>query len=74
MRTTLTIDDDIYAIARHMAALKHIAVGAALSDLARRGLNRVMDQTRDDGFPVFSVSEKATVFGLDAVKSIEDEE
>jgi hypothetical protein len=74
MRTTLTIDDDVYAVARHMAALRHIAVGAALSELARRGLNRLKDQSVDNEFPVFSVSEKAPVFGLDEVKSIEDEE
>jgi hypothetical protein len=74
MRTTLTIDDDVYAIARHRAALKHIAVGAALSELARRGLNRLKDQSGDNDFPVFSVSEKAPVFGLDEVKNIEDEE
>jgi hypothetical protein len=74
MRTTLTIDEDVYAFARHMARLKQIAVGAALSVLAHRGLNRLKDQSGDNDFPVFSASGKAPVFGLDEVKSIEDEE
>ena len=37
MRTTLNVDDDVLAIARAMAQERGVSLGAALSDLARRG-------------------------------------
>lgn len=37
MRTTLNLDDDVLANARALAQERGISVGAALSDLARRG-------------------------------------
>jgi len=73
MRTTLTIEDDIYAIAKSMAAVKNIAVGTALSELARRGLERSGNNSLESDFPSFSVSEKAIPFGLQEVKTSEDE-
>ena len=74
MRTTVTIDDDIYAAARNVATLKHIAIGTALSELARRGLERSRTKETSRQFPSFEVSEKALPFGLDEVRSAEDEE
>ena len=38
MRTTVTIDDDVLAAARALAARKGVSVGRVLSDLARRGI------------------------------------
>lgn len=74
MRTTVTIDDDIYSVARQIAVLKHLSVGSALSELARRGLERSSRSQTDGDFPTFAVSQKATPFGLDEVAAAEDEE
>ena len=38
MRTTLTLDDDIVAAARELAALEGRSIGSVISELARRGL------------------------------------
>lgn len=38
MRTTLTIDDDVVAAARELAALEGRSIGSVISELARRGL------------------------------------
>lgn len=38
MRTTLTVDDDVLAAARQLAANRGVSVGDALSQLARAGL------------------------------------
>ncbi|MCK0111925.1 hypothetical protein MWU75_07220 [Ornithinimicrobium sp. F0845] len=38
MRTTLEIDDQVLAAARSLARSRGISVGAAVSELARRGL------------------------------------
>ena len=37
MRTTLTIDDDVLAVAKALAERNGSSVGRALSELARRG-------------------------------------
>ena len=38
MRTTLAIDDDIFAYARSHAQREHISIGEAISRLAREGI------------------------------------
>lgn len=40
MRTTLAIDDDILAAARHLAERDSKTVGEVISTLARQGLSR----------------------------------
>ena len=47
MRTTLTIDDDVLAVARALAERNGSSLGRALSELARRGF-RSGDAARDD--------------------------
>ena len=39
MRTSVTLDDDIYELASVYAAARGITLGAALGDLVRRGHN-----------------------------------
>ena len=41
MRTTLTIDDDVLAAAKHLAESQRKTVGEVLSALARQGLHRM---------------------------------
>lgn len=74
MRTTLTLGDDVYRAAKNLADLKGVGLGEAVSELVRRGLARKETACGQDGFPVFSVSEKAPPFGLADVKKAEDEE
>ena len=59
MRTTLTIDDDVLAVARALAERNGSSLGRALSDPARRGF-RSGDATGDnkDG-TVFAVAPDA---------------
>jgi hypothetical protein len=38
MRTTLSIDDDVLAVARDLAARRRQSLGAVISELARRSL------------------------------------
>ena len=75
MRTTLVIDDDLFAVARHLAREKSESIGKALSDLARLGLQattRAQGKTAG-GFPTFSVSKGARTITLEDVKKLEDE-
>ena len=56
----MTIDDDVLAVARALAARRGVSLGSAVSDLARRGfrgigaVDQAVDQ-EDDGVPVFRV-------------------
>jgi hypothetical protein len=64
MRTTLTLDDDVYEAARSLAEASGKRLGEILSELARRGLKSPRaagksDRNRD--FPVFKVSPRAPV-------------
>ena len=76
MRTTLTIDDDLMAVVKSIAQAKGKTVGAALSELAWRGLNsapRVEKDPDDGGFPVFKVSPGSRPITMEDVKRLEDE-
>ena len=55
MRTTVTIDDDVLAVARAMAERRGSSLGRALTELARRGLRAAATEISDDGLPVFAV-------------------
>ena len=60
MRTTLTIDDDVLAVARALAAQSGGSLGGALSELARRGFKGATVAADDnDGVPVFRVAADA---------------
>lgn len=76
MRTTLRIDDDVLAAARCLARANAESVGAALSALARRGLQavpRAGEGGSEDGFPAFLVPAEARPITLEDVRRGEDE-
>lgn len=50
MRTTVTIDDDVLAVARAVAKRRESSLGSALSELARRGFrSEPAPRERGDG-------------------------
>lgn len=56
MRTTITLDDDAYAVASLYAYARNITLGAALSELVKKAgttgnLSRI--ETAPNGLPVF---------------------
>lgn len=55
MRTTVTIDDDVLAVARALAERNGSSLGSALSELARRGFKGMGDFEVVDGIPAFRV-------------------
>lgn len=52
MRTTLDIDDSLLAIARVRARERGVSIGAAVSEIMRKGLEVRRTRTKR-GFPVF---------------------
>lgn len=67
MRTTVTIDDDILAIARTLVQQNGISLGRALSELARRGQRATTAAVESDGLPVFAVPRDAKPITSDEV-------
>ena len=56
MRTTVTIDDDVLAVARALAEQSGSSLGRALSELARRGFRGTgVAGGGSDDVPVFQV-------------------
>ena len=57
MRTTLSLDDDVYAQASALARLQRKPLGKVVSDAFRRANQpaKIKISTKSDGLPVFSV-------------------
>lgn len=60
MRTTLTLDDDVYEAAKTLAEGSGESLGAVVSQLARQGL-RPEAARREGGLPVFAIPTNAAV-------------
>ena len=56
MRTTITLDDDVFEAAKALAQASGKQLGKILSQLARRGLRAQAEVARKNGLPVFKVS------------------
>ena len=56
MRTTVTIDNDVLAVARALAERTGCSLGSALSELARRGFKSVVSSEDDGQRTVFAVA------------------
>ena len=67
MRTTVTIDADVLAVARALAARHGTSLGSALSELARRGFRRPQVD-HENGLPVFNVAADAEPITSDDVQ------
>ena len=75
MRTTLTIDDDVLAVAKELAEQRGAAVGEVISELSRLGLESQRRQlTRSGRIPTFAPRPNAPAITMDAVNSALDDE
>ena len=76
MRTTITLDDDVYEAALHLSRSSGQRLGKVLSELARRGLrpDKPSARRRKRGFPVFDVPAGAPIIPASRVGKVIDEE
>ena len=75
MRTTLAIDDEILAAARHLAERDHKTIGEVISGLARQGLarsNRSSPAVRN-GIPLLATRKGAAPVTMELVNQLRDE-
>jgi len=75
MRTTLAIDDDVLAAAKHLAERDGKTVGEIVSALARQGLNRGHRAARAErnGVPLLPSRRDAAPVTLELVNQLRDE-
>lgn len=73
MRTTLDVDDDVLSATRTLAAEKGLSLGAALSELARRGL-RGGGAVSDHDLPLFRVPVDAAPITPEMVRRANEDE
>lgn len=71
MRTTVDVDDAVLVAARALARSEGVSLGAALSQLARRGL-QASPVVLVDGFPVFDCGEDSPAITLELVNESRD--
>ena len=60
MRTTLTLDDDVLASARALAAQRDVSIGTIVSDLARLGLAHAQPAATRNGIRLFPLQPDAS--------------
>jgi hypothetical protein len=70
MRTTVTIDNDVFEAARALAASSGKKLGEVLSHLARRGLKASPEVAKKNRLPVFRVPPSAPVIPSDRAGEI----
>ena len=73
MRTTLSIDQDLYDIALAIARDRRQSLSAVVNELLRNGLNATGEEPSPiskKGFPLFRSRRRVT---LDDIRSLEDE-
>jgi hypothetical protein len=76
MRTTLTIDDDVLAAAKHLAEREHRTVGEVISSLARQALVPVGRSSRNErnGIPLLPSKRGPSPVTLELVNQLRDEQ
>lgn len=73
MRTTLTLEDDVFEAAQALARSSGKPLGKVMSELIRRGLRPVQPRIKD-GLPVFQIPRDAPLIPGMRVSEILDEE
>ena len=76
MRTTLAIDDDILAAAKHLALRDKKTVGETVSQLARQGLMRAgaKKQASRNGLTLLAMHADTKPVTLELVNQLRDEQ
>jgi hypothetical protein len=74
MRTTVSLDDDVFQVVKSYAENRSLAMGKALSELVRRGLGAPVKTRVVNGLVVFDVPEDSEPVTSEQVKRLEAEE
>lgn len=73
VRTTLTLDDDVFKAVARLAKARGVSLGKAVSDLARRTLNAPAPSTSKDGLVIFDLPPDSPPVNSEDVRRLEAE-
>jgi hypothetical protein len=73
MRTTLTLDDDVFELAVRQAKARGVSLGKTISDLVRRGLTAPTPSRDKGGLVVFQLPEDSPKVTTEDVRRLEAE-
>lgn len=73
MRTTISLDDDVFQVVKNYAEARSVAMGKALSELVRRGLDAPVKTRVVNGLVVFDVPEGSERITSERVKELAEE-
>lgn len=73
MRTTLSLDDDVFELVKCYAETRSIAMGKAVSDLVRRGIEAPARTRTVNGLVVFDLPPDTETITSEHVKKLEAE-
>jgi hypothetical protein len=71
MRTTLQIDDDVFAAAKARAEARRVSVGKALSELARKGAQAEMPVRTVSGLKIFDLPADSPPVTMELVRRLD---
>jgi hypothetical protein len=74
MRTTISLDDDLLNVTKHLAEQRRMSLSETVNFLLRRGLRPSASFKEKNGFPVFDLQDDGTRFGLEDVERAQNEE
>ncbi len=74
MRTTVTLDDDVFALAKEYAESRSLSLGKAVSDLVRRGADRRVPTKIVNGLHVFDLPADSPRVTSGLVRRLESED
>ena len=75
MRTTLTLDDDVLAVAREIAEQRRVSIGEVVSELSRQGIAAQRKRiVKRSGIPSFVARPNAAPITSEAIKAALDDE
>jgi hypothetical protein len=73
MRTTLSLDDDVFREAKTYAESRDISLGKAVSELVRRGLHAPLQTRVVNGFHVVALPPGSLPVSSEHVRKLQDE-
>ena len=73
MRTTLSLDDDVFREVKAYAESRDVAIGRAVSELVRRGLHAPLRTRLVNGFHVVELPPGSPTVSSDDVERLQDE-
>jgi hypothetical protein len=73
MRTTLSLDDDVFREVKAYAESRDVAIGKAVSELVRRGLHAPLQTRLVNGFHVVVLPPGSPPVSTEDVEKLQDE-